>query len=502
MDDRPNILLLFSDQHARIAGCFGDPVVRTPHIDALAGSGVIFDNTYCPSPICLPSRMSFLTAREPHRQECWTNTDILPSGIPTYAHSLGATGYDAILVGRLHSVGPDQNRGYRMRSVGDHSTNWVGGRAHDLGPLDKANDPWRESLVASGPGSSAYERHDDDVTDTALETIAALGARRAAGNTTPFALTVGWLLPHAPYVCSPELYASYEGKVPPPAIPIPKNEHPHYAWWRKNRGIADATEMEITRSRTAYYGLVTALDTMIGRVLGALEAAGLTENTLVVYTSDHGEHLGNRGLWWKSSLYDESAKVPLIMHWPGHIPSGERRSAIVNLTDVTATLLDIAGAPELPNSQGRSFAHLLNDANAPWIEETVSEYVNDGVPAWSGGRMVVSRMLRRGRYKLIYHKGHPEQLFDLEADPEERDDLAVLPAYKSLLGAMRARLLADWKPDHIVARVEAHIAEQQVLANWARNVVPDDILRWPMKPEHNWLGPNPAAKVKTRVHQS
>lgn len=484
---RPNILLLFSDQHAQLAGCYGDAVVRTPNLDRLAREGMVFDNAYCPSPICLPSRMSFLTAREPHRQECWTNVDILPSGIPTFAHALGAAGYDTTLVGRLHSVGPDQHRGYGKRLVGDHSTNWIGGKPHDLGPLDKANDPWRQSLVASGPGASAYEAHDHDVTDAAVSTIADLGARQAAGDATPFALTVGWLLPHAPYVCDPELYASYEGKVPPPAIPVPADEHPHYAWWRTNRSIATATGTEITRARTAYYGLVTTLDAMIGRVLAALDAAGLAENTLVLYTSDHGEHLGNRGLWWKSTLYDEAAKVPLILRWPGHIEPAARREAIVNLTDLTATMLDIAGAPALPNSQGRSFARVLTDASASWHDETVCEYVNDGIPAWSGGRLVISRMLRRGRYKLIYHRDHRAQLFDLEADPQERHDLAGKPEFRELETAMRIRLLADWDPEAIARRVEDHKAEHALLAAWARRAQPAEILRWHMQAGDNWL---------------
>jgi choline-sulfatase len=241
------------------------------------------------------------------------------------------------------------------------------------------------------------------------------------------------------------------------------------------------------RARTAYYGLVTTLDSMVGRVLDALEQSGLTQDTIVIYSSDHGEHLGNRGLWWKSTLFDEAVKVPLIVSWPSRFPPGERRQSIVNLVDLTATMLDLAGAPRLPHAQGRSFAGLLSDPHAAWIDETVSEYVNDGVPAWSGGRKVISRMVRRGRYKLIYHHGHADQLFDLEQDPHERHDLSFDPAYRPVLDALRERVLADWDPAAIAAQVDRHIEEQALLAAWARAVEPPDVLRWPMQAEDNWL---------------
>lgn len=484
---RPDILFLFSDQHARLAGCYGDPVVRTPHIDGLAAEGVTFDAAYCPSPICLPSRMSLLTGRMPHRQSCWNNTDILPSGTPTYAHALGAAGYDASLVGRLHSIGPDQLRGFRSRLVGDHSTNWVGGKAHDLGPLHRANDPWHESLTASGPGRSAYEAHDEDVTDAAIAELRAIGERRAQGDNTPFAMTVGWLLPHAPYVCSPNLYASYEGRVPPPRLSVPAREHPHFAWWRRDRGIADAKEHEVMRARTAYYGLVTTIDTMIGKVLAALDAAGLRENTCVIYTSDHGDHIGERGLWWKQSFYEEAVGVPLVFRWPGHLKGGARRSQVVNLTDVTATIVDLAGAVPLHGGDGSSLVPLLSDAATPWLDQTVSEYVSDGVAAWTGGRMVLSRMLRSGRYKYVFHHGQPDQLFDLLDDADETRDLASDPAFGALRRQLRAQLLADWDPDDVIRRVKQNSTDQSVLANWARAVDPPEIIRWTMTSTDNRL---------------
>lgn len=487
MTDRPNIVLLNSDQHGTIAGCYGDPHARTPNIDRLADEGVLFSDCYCPSPICLPSRMSMLTAREPHRQKAWTNRDILPSGIPTFLHSLGAAGYDTRLAGRMHSIGPDQLRGYQKRTVGDHSPNWLGGEPHDLGPLHKANDPWRESLTASGPGRSAYETYDMAVTEAALVELGDLAAQAAGGDSRPFALTVGWILPHAPFVCAPERYADYEGQLPPPRLPVPESEHPHFAWWRSNRGIADATTAEIERSRAAYYGLVETVDDMVGQVLDAIESAGLLDNTLIVYTSDHGEHLGNRGLWWKSSLYDESAKVPLIMRWPGRLQPASTCERIVNLMDLTATILDLADAPALPNSQGQSFAGQFDDPEAPWVDETFSEYVNDGVPPWAGGRVVIQRMVRSGPFKYIYHHGHPDQLFNLETDPDETHDLIDDPHFAGLAKQLRDRILADWDPEQIALDLRANGEDQALLEQWAKATRPDDLIRWTMRAQDSWL---------------
>ncbi|MSP48934.1 MAG: hypothetical protein EXQ95_06365 [Alphaproteobacteria bacterium] len=328
MTARPNLLFLWSDQHAQsVAGCYGDAVAETPNLDRLAAGGITFDGTYCPSPICLPSRMSLLTARHPYAQSCWTNQDILPSGIPTMAHSLGSVGVRATLLGRMHSLGPDQLRGFAQREVGDHSTNWIGGRTHDLGVLDKANDPFRESVRNSGPGQCSYELHDHDVTQAACDHLAELGRRRAAGDKAPFAAVVGWLLPHPPYVCQPGFFDRFKDKVAPPHIPVPSNEHPYLRWWREDRGIADVTLEEAMRARAAYYGLVATLDGMIGRILETLEHAGLAEDTIVVYTTDHGDHLGNRGLWWKSTMYDESARIPLVIRWPGRLTGGATATA-------------------------------------------------------------------------------------------------------------------------------------------------------------------------------
>ena len=180
---RPNLLFLFSDQHAqRIAGCYGGLRDLTPNLDRLAAEGVTFDNTYCPSPLCVPSRMSMLSGRWPYEQECWTNDDYLRSDAPTWLHALGAAHYRPVLAGRLHSMGPDQLHGYAERMVGDHSPNWGGVPRHDLGVLEKANDPWRESLERSGIGQSAYQVKDVETAASACEHLRHIGEARRAGS--------------------------------------------------------------------------------------------------------------------------------------------------------------------------------------------------------------------------------------------------------------------------------------------------------------------------------
>jgi choline-sulfatase len=460
MTSRPNLLFIFSDQHAfNVAGCYGNPVAETPNLDSLAAAGVTFDAAYCPSPICVPSRMSMLTAQNPSRQDCWTNDDVLASDRPTWPHALGVAGYRPTLIGRLHSMGADQLRGYVEREVGDHSPNWAGVPRHDMGVLNETNNPEPVSVVRSGPGRTSYELKDHDVTRAAVARLDRIGAARRAGDAAPFALTVGYMLPHPPYVAARADYDRFAGRVPPPRLPpaSPSREHPWLSWWRGNRGIVDVDPADAIRSRVAYYALTYRLDAMIGEVLAALDRNGLRENTLIVYASDHGDQIG------------------------------ERRSQIVNLIDLSATMLDALGAPPLPSGQGRSFLAVAKDGAAPWVDETVSEYCTDTVPAWTGGMAVRQRMLRAGRWKLIYYHGYPPQLFDLASDPDEMHDLAGDPAHAAVRERLLERLLADWSPDDIDRRMKARRRDKDLLGAWARNTHPPSTQLWPTQPDQNSL---------------
>ncbi|MEW7009939.1 sulfatase-like hydrolase/transferase [Lentilitoribacter sp. EG35] len=484
---RPNILFLFSDQHnQKMSGCYGDKVVQTPNIDRLAAEGVRFDNAYCPSPICVPSRMAMLTARWPSRQDCWVNDDILRSDLPTWLHAAGAKGYQTTLIGRLHAIGPDQLHGYGDRPVGDHSPNWPGGARQSLGVLEGTNDPTPESLEKAGAGYSAYQEKDEDVT-TAAESWLKNEALALNSAGKPFCLTVGLMLPHPPYVVDQEAYKIYEGMVPPPEQKPVDDEHEFHAWWRKDRGIDTVTPEQTDRARTAYCGLVHRMDEMIGRVLDALEEAGLLDDTLIVYASDHGDHLGERGLWWKHTFFDESVKVPLVMRLPGVLPAGEVRKQVVNLVDLSQTMLEAMGASQLPHANGKSFWDVAKTPSAPWLNETFSEYCTDPVPHWTGARAVQQRMIRADNWKLCIYDSEAPQLFDLENDPLETTDLAALPEHREKLEALMQKLTQDWNPQDIVERMKTRRIEKDLLLEWAKNVQPVSSHIWTFSPGINRL---------------
>lgn len=496
MSGPPDILFLFSDQHARaVSGVWGDRLGATPHLDALAKRGVAFDNAYCPAPICTPSRMSLLTGRWPHEQSCWTLEDALASDLPTWAHALGAAGYRTIAMGRMHSIGPDQHHGFAERHVGDCAPNWLGVARQRLGVLAGAQGPsgpgpedgLARALSRSGRGQSGYEVVDEATTAATCDRLAELGRARAAGDATPFCLMAGFILPHCPFVARPADFGRFAGRVPPPRLGVPEAEHPWVAGWRGEGCTEGAAPEMVDRARTAYWGLVHALDARIGRILAALQAAGLGRNTLIAYASDHGEHAGERGLWWKNTMFEESAGVPLILSWPGRLPEGARCDRVANLTDLGATMIAAAGAPRLPRSHGRGLLGVARDPQAPWIDETYCEYVTDLSSVWTGAEATCQRMLRSGRWKHVHIEGHRPMLFDLEADPDEQRDLGESPAHADLRAALSARVHAGWSPAAIRAEVDARCAEKAILRDWGARTQPASTAQYPIADADSWL---------------
>ncbi len=471
-------------------GCSGDPVIRTPNLDKLAARGVVFGNNYCASPICVPSRASMLTGQHPYKNRVWTNTQILSSGIPTFAHALGAAGYRPVQIGRMHFNGPDQLHGFTERHIGDHSPNHLGSDEVDHGGLKGTQGPHRVSLELSGHGLNAYQVHDEQV---AARTIEFLDEHVNSGVTDePFCLSVGFMLPHQPFVATKDDYAEYRGKVPPPKNPraFEDETHPYLKWWKSKAKIEDVTDAEIDRCRTAYYALVTRLDVLLGEILDSLEKHDLLDNTLIIYTADHGEQIGEKGLWWKQTFYEDAVKVPAIISWPARLPQGQRIDRVTSQLDLNATMLDAANAPALPSSVGRSLLPLISDpTTGDWHDIAFSEYCTEpGDPMHSDGDIIwQNRMVREDDWKLIYFHGMPSQLFNLADDPDELNDLIDVPEHVEMAKRLTGMVLDDWDPDRVGEQIREQAANLAVMVPWAENTKPADTVRWDLKPEWDYL---------------
>jgi len=466
-DTRPDIVMMMTDQHAaRILGAAGDRHADTPALDRLATQGTRFENCYCPAPLCVPSRMAFLTGLEPQTTGVLTNDNYLPSDIPTIAHAMGAAGYDCHLVGRMHFYGPDQLHGFAARPIGDIGASFPGGAPPGIGPLTPGRGNRGPELAHSGAGETSYQAYDLAVADHAERTLTALKNRRKRTG-RPFFALVSLFCPHPPYIARAEDYARFSGTLPPPRLPPPETDHPAIAAWRRAGKVDDLTDEAIARSRAGYYGLVRMIDRICGRVLKCIEGQ---ENTVTIYTSDHGECLGERGLWWKSVFYDESAKVPLIVRGPGIAPDAVDRR-VVSLMDLSATLLDLAGAAPLPGQTGRS---LMNATD--WQDRCTASYY--------GGLMNIAvsdvrhRMLRRGDLKLTIHDGAPPQLFDLGADPDELHDLAGDPEWRDRLDDLIAEATEDWDAAGIAEMQKRQAGRVAVIRDWVRRTAPPEPMRW------------------------
>jgi choline-sulfatase len=431
-------LIIMTDEHNPfVSSPWGHPFIRTPNIQRLADRGVVLENTYCNSPLCVPSRASFMTGKELHRIGVWDNDTSLSSNEPTWAHRLNREGYETALAGKMHFVGEDQRHGFQRRLVSD-----IHGKMMRTLVDWNSREGWataghRQRLEEAGPGDYLYQQYDDCVTARSVDYLAE--PERKDG---PWALCVGLITPHFPLIVrEPYWNLYYPHHADLPNIPEGHLEslHPQNRRLREYFGLTDATAEQTRRGRAAYYGLVTFADEKIGMLLDAIERNGLAENTVVVYTSDHGESMGEHGLWWKCSFYDHSSRVPLIVSWPGRFGPG-RRSAITSLVDLTRTVIDLAGCEaNQADLDGRVLTPLLDGSEADGGGVAFSEYEAHGTDR-------PARMVRRGRHKLNYYHGEPVELFDLEADPGEFTNLAEDAAYAAVRDELTDLVLRGWDP--------------------------------------------------------
>ena len=477
----PNILVIMSDQHTRGAmGCAGDPVIRTPSLDRLTAQGMRFRNAYCPSPLCVPSRMSFMTGRSPSRNQVWTNQSTLSSTIPTWAHSLSLAGYDTALIGRMHFLGPDQRHGFMERPIGEDTARHIG--APELGGPRYTRLPHatagqsRASFEYAGRGHSFYQHYDADVTHHACRFL-----RERAGSPKPFAAVAGFILPHCPYIGPKSAFDYYYERL---GVDVEAGDVPaciRSIRDRKQRGLEPpATEHQLRVARAAYYAMIEFMDANIGRILDALDETGLADNTLVVYCSDHGDMMGHHGLWSKKVFYERAAGVPLVARLPGLTTPGTTSDSLCSLIDLAPTFAQLAGADEM-DVDGTSLLRLLSG------EEDPARVATSEVADVNGGRFEwVGKMIRRGPWKLWQHQtidGHdyPPVLFNLQDDPCESRDRAADPECAGLLAELQALLQQDWRPRQVTATVQCQLQDWQVVHDWGANVKPPhpDTYVWP-----------------------
>ncbi len=455
---RPNILFIISDEHnAGVLGADGNSIIRTPSLDLLAQRGLAFESCYCNSPLCVPSRLSFTSGKYISRVGAWSNNCWLPSAdYPSLAHVLNAAGYESLLCGKMHY---DRTRRYGFTEIGGNMNNskktGTGSRraADNLTPKDGISGRFDKFYTAE---DSSILTHDRKVT---AGTMDFLKNRKASDK--PFFLIAGYLAPHFPLIVPEQYWQVYEGRVPMPEIPAGhlESQPRNYKHLRIGFNVEDAPDDIVRKGRELYYGLTQWLDDEIGKVLKALKDSEVADDTVVIYTTDHGENIGEHGLWWKNCMYDHAARVPLIVSWPARFKGGQRRTQACSLVDVNRTIAELGGAKVPGDWNGDSMLRWLDHPGTEWKDWAISEYYAHNI---ASGFV----MLRMGRYKYVYHTPadaeHPaeRELYDLSTDPGEFNNLSGEPEHSGRIAAMHAFLLNELAedPDQTEQRCRADYA--------------------------------------------
>lgn len=483
---RPNILFLMADQLAAPAlPVYGGATMKTPVLSQLAQRSAVFESAYCNFPICAPSRYSMLSGRLPHAIHAFDNACEMPSELPTMAHYLGAAGYKTALAGKMHFVGPDQLHGFDERLTTDiypaeflWVPDWSKGSSHRPTGVGMGH------VVDAGPSTRNMQMdYDEEVAHVAVQKLYDWAR---APQTEPFFLTVSFTHPHPPFVAPQAFFDAYDpADIDMPAVPeIPFDELDTHSQWLYTAHGQDrhtVTAAHVRNARHAYYAMGSYVDQKIGEVLQALEQSGFADDTIVVFSGDHGEMLGERGMWYKQTFFEWSARVPLMVAWPGKI-APSRQKQVCSLVDLLPTLLDMAGqggpsptgpdagalstpaaAAALAQLDGHSLLPLMLSGRASQATEglAIAEYSSEGV-------VQPSRMVREGRYKYIFTRTLAPMLFDVVDDPQELNNLAGQPQWAHIEQPLRERLLADWNPDEVLAQILASQARRLFLKDWAQ----------------------------------
>jgi len=437
---KPNILVIISDEHnASVIGCYNNPLIKTPNLDGLARQGIVFESCYCNSPLCVPSRLSFTSGKYISRIGAWSNTCWLPSAdYPSLARIMNTAGYESFLCGKMHY---DRTRRYGFTEIaGNMNNNLKTGKgarrkADNLKPIPGIS----ERFDGFHPGDSFVLEHDRKVTAGVLDFL-----QKRQTDDKPFFLIAGFLAPHFPLIVPEQYWQPYMSKVPLPVIPPGHltGQPLNYKHLRIGFNVEDAPEDIVRKGRELYYGLTQWLDARIGQVLTALQNSSVAENTIVIYTADHGENMGEHGLWWKNCMYEHAARVPLIISWPKRWKPGQSRYQACSLVDVVQTIAAIGQAPTPDDWNGDSMLEWLDDPKSDWKDTAVSEYYAHYIASGFA-------LLRKGPYKYVYHTPadvkHPaeRELYNLQQDPGEFTNLARNPEQKQRLQQMHKLLVRE-----------------------------------------------------------
>lgn len=465
MDKRPNMLMIMADQMAfDVIGALGHPAVKTPNIDRLVERGISFSNCYCNSPLCAPSRASFVTGKLASRIDAFDNGSELAAGTPTFVHHLRRSGYETILSGKMHYVGPDQLHGFEHRLTRDiHATgfeltpDWSRGTYPNPGTGVKR---LKEAGVTNWNNHLAY---DDKVQFRTLEKIRDIG-RVPAEERRPFFLCASFFHPHDPFVITKPYWDLYEGvEIPMPSVAGDEAIHPFNQWIQTHHELDTdpLSDDKIVANRRAYYGMVTYIDDKVGEIVEELERMGLMEDTILMLTSDHGEMLGEHGMWFKRTFYEPSVKVPLIVSGPKWLSGGRRLEEIVSLVDLSVTVMELAEVRDrerwVADMDGSSLVPLLHDRSIDWKNEAISEYYGEGALK----PMIV---LREGNYKLVRVKDEDDLFYDLAEDPFEQNNRFGQPEYEKTITRMQTRLEEQFDLAAIESRVIRSQQERLMIA--------------------------------------
>ncbi|HEX3847701.1 MAG TPA: choline-sulfatase [Steroidobacteraceae bacterium] len=452
MSERPNFLILMADQlTARALPAYGNRVAKTPHIDSLAAGGVVFDSFYCNSPLCAPSRFSFLSGRQVSAIGAYDNAAEYPAQVPTFAHYLRRDGYRTILSGKMHFCGADQLHGFEERLTTDiYPADF--GWTPDWSRFD-IRPSWyhtMDSVTQAGPCVRTNQiDFDDEVVYSARQKLFEL-ARDP--DRRPFCMVVSMTHPHDPYTIPEPYWNRYaDADIDMPRVTMPPDDlDPHSKRVRHVIGLdlQPVTETQVRAARRAYYGAVSYVDDQIGAMLAALGEARLAEDTVVLVLADHGDMLGERGLWYKMSFFEPACRIPLIVHAPGRFaPARVKESA--SLVDLLPTLCDLAGgdaAEYATELDGTSLGPQLK--GHPARDEVIGEYCAEGAIA----PLV---MIKRGRFKFVHSPVDPDQLYDLLDDPDELANLAGSPAHAARAEEFRGEVARRWDLEKLHAEVVA-----------------------------------------------